>query len=86
MFLLLLFILLLLLMFNDIILQHVVPYSFFAGGIAMLVAVVAFPLEEITPGKVLWFPIVKTVSKTTEHTEAAREERAEYGRREPLEN
>ena len=55
-----------------------------AATLDVLVAVGAFPLDEITPGKALLFPVVKMLSKMTEYTEAVEEEMAEYGRPDPL--
>jgi four helix bundle protein len=55
-----------------------------AATLDVRVAVGAFPLDEITPGKALLFPVVKMLSKMTEYTEAVREETAEYGRPDPL--
>ncbi|HOV75917.1 MAG TPA: four helix bundle protein [Candidatus Hydrogenedentes bacterium] len=55
-----------------------------AATLDVLVAVGAFSLDEIAPGKALLFPVVKMLSKMTEHTEAVREEMAEYGRPDPL--
>ena len=51
-----------------------------AAALDVLVAVGALPLDEITPGKALLFPVVKMLSKMTEYTEGAREEMAMYGR------
>ena len=50
----------------------------------VLAAVVAFPLDEIAPGKALRLLVVKMLSKMTEYTEAAREEMTEYGGQGPL--
>jgi four helix bundle protein len=50
-----------------------------AASLDVLVAVGAFLLDEITPGKELLLPIVKMLSKMTEYTSTAREERSEYG-------
>ena len=55
-----------------------------AAALDMLVAVGAFTLDEITPGKALLFPVVKMLSKMTEYTEAEREEMTEHGRKDPL--
>ena len=55
-----------------------------AATLDVLVAVGAFPLDEITPGKALLFPVVKMLSKMTEYTEAVKEEMAGYGRPDPL--
>ena len=55
-----------------------------AAALDVLVAVGAFTLDEITPGKALLLPVVKMLSKMTEYTEAAREETTEYGRQDPL--
>jgi hypothetical protein len=45
----------------------------------VLVAVDAFPLDEIAPGKALLFAVVKMLSKMTEYPEVAREKMAGYG-------
>ena len=45
----------------------------------VLVAVGAFPLDEIAPGKALLFPVVQLMPKMTEYPEVAREKMAEYG-------
>lgn len=42
-------------------------------------AAVAFPVDEITPGKALLFPVGKMLSKMIEYPEAAREKMAGYG-------
>ena len=55
-----------------------------AAALDVLVAVGAFTLDEITPGKALLLPVVKMLSKMTEYTEAAREEMTEYERQNPL--
>jgi four helix bundle protein len=55
-----------------------------AATLDVLVAVGAFPLEEITPGKALLFPVVKMLSRMTEYAQAAREEMAEYARSDPF--
>ena len=55
-----------------------------AAALDVLVAVGAFTLDAITPGKALLFPVVKMLSKMTEYTEAAREEMTEYERQNPL--
>ncbi len=55
-----------------------------AATLDVLVAVGAFPLDEIMPGKALLFLVVKMLSRMTEHMLAAREEVAEYGRPDSL--
>ena len=50
----------------------------------VLVAVGVFPLDKITPGKALLFPVVKMWSKMTEYPEVAREEMAGYGSQDAL--
>ena len=50
-----------------------------AATLDVLVAVGALPLDEITPGKALLFPVVKMLSKMTEYPEVPREEMAGYG-------
>ena len=54
-----------------------------AATLDALVAVGAFPLDEITPGKALLFLLVM-LSKMTEHPEVAREDMAGYGSRNAL--
>ncbi len=51
-----------------------------AATLDVLVAVGAFPVEEVMPGKALLFPVVKMLSKMTEYAPGAREDAAEYGR------
>ena len=57
-----------------------------AATLDVLAAVGAFPLDEIAPGKALLFPVVKLLSKMTGRPEVAREEIAEYGSRDALED
>ncbi len=57
-----------------------------AATLDVLVAVGAFSLDEITPGKAMLFPVVKMLSKMTEYTPAAREDMSEYGRPIPFEH
>ncbi len=57
-----------------------------AATLDVLVAVGAFPLDEITPGKALLFPVVKMLSKMTEYPEVAREEVAGYESQDMLGN
>jgi hypothetical protein len=44
-----------------------------AAILDVLVAVGAFPLDEITPGKALLFPVVEMLSEMTEYPDVARE-------------
>ncbi len=55
-----------------------------AAILDVLVAVDAFPLDEIAPGKALLFAVVKMLSKMTEYPEAARKEMAKYGSEDAL--
>ena len=50
----------------------------------VLVAGGAFPLDGITPGKALLFPVEKMLSKMTEYPEVARGEMAGYGSQDAL--
>ena len=57
-----------------------------AATLDVLVAVGAFSLDEITPGKALLYPVVKMLSKMTESPKVARKEMAEYGGQDALGN